>query len=64
MPLPKQTTGQNQAKLLKMFIYNHKQMNQTLRKSIFGGSHMQTGTPRQAEETPVVKELVLVILKL
>ena len=42
----------------------HKQINQTLRKLMYGESNMQTETPRFFVETLVVKDLALVILKL
>lgn len=56
LPLPIQATSQNQANCIKMFIYIaiyqrfpmtcHKQMNQTMRKSNYGRSHMQMRKPR------------------
>ena len=54
LPLPKQMTGQNRVKLFEMFIYLYikdcfmrsTKNDQTSRKLIYGGSHMQTGTPR------------------
>ena len=71
LPLPRQTTGQNYAKLLLcFFIYPrlsheiHLQMNQTLQRSVFWGiSHANGNTKTLSEETSVAKDLVLVILK-
>ena len=67
--LPKQTTGQNQAKLLLMFIciskMSHeinKQKNQALKTQSVGISHANWSIKTSSEETQVAKELVLEIL--
>ena len=72
LPLPRETTGQNHTKLLEMFIVYqslsheiHKQMNQSFEKiNLWGISHANRNTKTSSEETQVVKEFVLVILKL
>ena len=72
LSLPKQTTGQNQVKLLEMFIYTSKivpwdpQENESKLEKInlWQISHANGKTKNYSVETSVAKELVLVILRL
>ena len=72
LPLSRQMTGQKHAKLLEVFIYIYKiapwdpQANESNFEKIdlWGILHAKGNTKSSSEETPVAKELVLVILKL
>ena len=70
--LPRQTTGQNHAKLLEMFIcisiivpWDPQANKSDFEKiDLWGISHANGNTKTSSEETSVAKELMLVILKL
>ena len=71
-PLPKQTTGQNRAKLLKMFIYITKIVpldpqgseSNVEKIDLWRISHANWNTKISSVETLVAKELVLLLLQL
>ena len=71
LQLPKQTIGQNQAKLFEMFIYASKivpgdaQMNELNfeKINVCWTSHENGNTKISSEETSIARELALVILQ-